>query len=438
MSKAQDASSFDVFTIESATEPGRDVDVRLGIVAFNYYEDLFSPTISAKVTIVSSGDVIGNDSLYDGLPIRGGEKVTIKIKPFGEPKNSGKNPTLDFSRTPMYVSKVSSVIKQAQRELITLELTSRETITNETTRVYEKYPKDLTIQDSIVKIVNEKLQSQIVDSDQTSNKYGFMGNLKKPYDVLVWLAAKAVDDNEDAGYFFYQTKNGFKFKSAASLIKDGKSNPKSEYIFRSTNPSLLEYSDDNILTYSVTTNNDLISKLKRGMYSSFFGEYNPATGEYSTAEKGKSNIEDDEPETKLGKDFEVPKIVEANGFKDNPTRLMFSVSDVGTIEKDAYVSDNESSAPAQNAKGSENLRQSAMRYNLLFTQILSIQVPVNTSLEAGDVIRCKFPKASSAQEFDPDMSGLYMIKELCHHFDADRSVTSMKLIRDTYGSTKRQ
>ena len=86
MSKAQDASSFDVFTIESATEPGKDVDVRLGIISFNYYEDLFSPTISAKVTIVSSGDVIDNNSLYDGLPIRGGEKVTIKIKPFGEPK----------------------------------------------------------------------------------------------------------------------------------------------------------------------------------------------------------------------------------------------------------------------------------------------------------------------------------------------------------------
>ena len=108
-------------------------------------------------------------------------------------------------------------------------------------------------------------------------------------------------------------------------------------------------------------------------------------------------------------------------LKTIQTRLMFSVSDVGTIEKDVYVSDNESSAPAQNAKGSENPGQSAMRYNLLFTQILSIQVPVNTSLEAGDVIKCNFPKASSAQEFDPNMSGLYMIKELCHHFDADRS-----------------
>ena len=80
-----------------------------------------------------------------------------------------------------------------------------------------------------------------------------------------------------------------------------------------------------------------------------------------------------------------------------------------------------------------------MRYNLLFTQVLDIQVPVNTNLEAGDVVKCNFPKSSSnAKEFDPDMSGLYMIKELCHHFDADRSVTSMKLIRDTYGSTKRQ
>ena len=34
------------------------------------------------------------------------------------------------------------------------------------------------------------------------------------------------------------------------------------------------------------------------------------------------------------------------------------------------------------------------------------------------------------------ISGLYMIKELCHHFDTEASYTSMLLVRDTIG--KRQ
>ena len=36
-------------------------------------------------------------------------------------------------------------------------------------------------------------------------------------------------------------------------------------------------------------------------------------------------------------------------------------------------------------------------------------------------------------EIDQETSGKYMIKELCHHFEAKRSFTSMTLVRDTFG-----
>ena len=62
-------------------------------------------------------------------------------------------------------------------------------------------------------------------------------------------------------------------------------------------------------------------------------------------------------------------------------------------------------------------------------------VPLNTNLRAGDIITCEFPLISqdNKQVFDEQQSGLYMIKELCHHFDTEASYTSMKLIRDTFG-----
>ena len=62
-------------------------------------------------------------------------------------------------------------------------------------------------------------------------------------------------------------------------------------------------------------------------------------------------------------------------------------------------------------------------------------VPLNSNLMAGDIIKCLFPKNTyqDGKEFDQEMSGLYMIKELCHHFDQDQSLTSMTLVRDTFG-----
>ena len=64
---------------------------------------------------------------------------------------------------------------------------------------------------------------------------------------------------------------------------------------------------------------------------------------------------------------------------------------------------------------------------MLTSQLLSITVPCNTDLRAGDIITCKFPKVSreDSERFDPETSGKYLIKELCHHFDPDRSFTSM-------------
>ena len=80
-----------------------------------------------------------------------------------------------------------------------------------------------------------------------------------------------------------------------------------------------------------------------------------------------------------------------------------------------------------------------MRYNALLTQTVSMMIPCNTNLSAGDVIDCKFPKISSEDEneLDSEVSGAYIIKELCHHFEPNSSYTSLKLVRDNFGINKK-
>ena len=77
-------SEYEEIRIESDT--GKTIDLRLGVVSFQYFEDLFSPTITAKMVIVSTAGVVSSDktnkleSLYNGLPIRGGEKYQLRSK----------------------------------------------------------------------------------------------------------------------------------------------------------------------------------------------------------------------------------------------------------------------------------------------------------------------------------------------------------------------
>ena len=81
------------------------------------------------------------------------------------------------------------------------------------------------------------------------------------------------------------------------------------------------------------------------------------------------------------------------------------------------------------------LSQSVSAYNILTTQKVKISIPCNTDLSAGDVIECVFFKNSIVEKNvkDEEISGKYLIQSLVHHFDPEKSVTSMTLARDTYG-----
>ena len=67
--------------------------------------------------------------------------------------------------------------------------------------------------------------------------------------------------------------------------------------------------------------------------------------------------------------------------------------------------------------------------------MMFIQVPCNLELKAGEVIRCEieFPGEKKEEGAVSQQSGNYLILHLCHSFNAQRSFTSMTVVRDTYG-----
>jgi len=446
---AIDRSIYETLTIESR-DGKKTVDIRLGTVSIDYYEDIFSPTVTATLIVTNTGNTVpksdnqGNpdlvcmssdgelQSIYHGLPLRGGEPVALKIA-----GNSSSNPGLDFATDKndnLYVSSISNVISENQRELFVLHLTSKESIINETSKVTKKYAASSKISVSVEDIIEKFVKpNKKVEIDETSNTYAFLGNSRKPFTLITWLSSKSVPKiakgDSTAGFVFFQTKDGLFFKSLDSLITQSS---KATYTYTEINVSRFEKNADfNILSYNTNRNQQLLENLRLGSYATQRIVFNPLTFSTSIENFGTPNYVGKDKSQNLGQDIKLPTIPFGDGIKldlgVDTSRRVFSILDIGTL--------NPSVSKEENADAKKYQSQSLTRYNTLFTQILTMTVASNTNLRAGDIIECLFPKTttSKSKEFDQEQSGLYMIKSLCHHFDTTGSYTSLKLIRDTFG-----
>ena len=441
------------------------------VAAIDYYEDVFSPTITMKVMILNESQNVTDQTeeedeetgvepseaktkdfkaLYDGLPIRSGERCIIKVG-----ANVESNIQLDFSENEqrqLFVTTVTNIVRDAKRELFTIHLTSREAVINETSRVYKRFKPDQRIDATVKQILKDNLNvdEDYSDVDPTANSYGFVGNLRKPFATLVWLAKKSVttlNGGKSAGFLFYQTKSGFKYKSVDGLMrqplykikdKDGVEQQAPSYNYTEatmtfdgdTKPI---NNDFKILRFSFTRNNDLIKDLRMGTFCSSGMYFNPFTFKFETnVYKRKDYVGKDEIAT-MGDETYVPLKLKKDSdatIEDTATRALTGVVDIGVyVQKDT-----------DHLKKSDPLAhqmQSIARYNTLFSNLVDMVVPLNSNLEAGMVIECTFPKMSTTAKAgnleDPQRTGAYIIKELCHHYDIEKAYTSMKLMKDFPG-----
>ena len=411
---------FTIQTLDGKTT----VDVTNSCLFFDYFEDILSPCVTAIAQLMNSS------SLFNILPIRGGEKVTISVDTaFGE-----------FVLDDLYVYKVSNLDAQHSNEMFTLNLVSREGLTNETSRCQTIYRGNL--QTTVTKILKDDLKTKKYKSENiegTSNDYSFIGNNRKPFHVLTWLGPKAVPANGQnsgtageeargtAGFLFYENKDGFNFRSIDSLVSSTKIQTNSAdkenipyYLFTQVIEENQTKTNFNILNYNYEKNIDLMKALRVGMYVNktyFYDLYSNTLDIYKYKVK-------DQVKSKLGG---AESIAVSDEFGDSISRIMVRTSDRGGLKPDGSLSDK--------LRSGADMAMSYSRYNLLFTQALNMVVPCNVNLKVGGIIHAEFPRIdrSTNMTSDEEQSGYYLVKELRHHFEGGQMVTSLRLIRDSYG-----
>lgn len=448
--RAGDIKKFQVFKAEDNSKDF--VDFSAACVELSYYEDILSNSVTATATIVESGLADSKSVEYkgalDNLPIRGGEPVNLIIQ-----DNQVKPTQLKFagrSDNEFYVNRIRGVDPGTQKDVYFLDLCSRELLTNEQVRVVKRY--DGKISNNVKKILTESLggdakkdkwglmTKKSVEVDDTAVNYNFIGNDRKPFYVCTWLAAKSIPVlsvsgkntvGGAAGYLFYETYDGFKFKSIDILNKQ---KPLKKYIFTNT-PDLSEEYDAKILSVDIQRDVDLIQNLTMGAYANrtlFFDHvnYEYRVRDYKLSEN-KGKVEN------TGRRSFGDGI--ASEIKDAPSRIMNRVLDIGTLPPGLTTSEQLKAwrenklAPTYNSR--EIMAQSAMRYNQLFTIKINITIAGDFSLRAGDMIHCDFPQLSvdPAKESNKQTGGKYLIASVCHRLTPDDCYTSLTLVRDSFG-----
>ena len=157
MSNALTTLKYNAVIIESA-ETKKKIDLTSSLVFCDYFEDILSPCVTMTMQIASTY------SIFNNLPIRGGEKVSIDIETL-----SGNFKLVDDYA--MYVYKVSGIVSDGAKEYFTLHLCSREALTNETARIQKKYEKK-PINDHVTAILKDVLLTKKYKSaniEKTSN-----------------------------------------------------------------------------------------------------------------------------------------------------------------------------------------------------------------------------------------------------------------------------
>ena len=422
------AGNIQDFTLNSAegvtlnsAESKKSVDISALVVDYRYYESILSNAYTSSAIIVETGNGGDGKGILDSLPVRGGESTKIIIE-----DNYGESISV-----PLFVNKVRDGIPGTQKDIYVIDFSSAEHFHNQESRIVERY--EGKISDHVESILKEKLKvTGELDVDDTSLEYNFHGNNRKPFYTCTWLASKAVPAEgvgNAAGFLFFQTRDGMHFKSIDNLF--GKGKPVKKFTYNNTgNP--VAGKEGQIISYTIESDTEVHKNMNLGTYNNrtmFFDFYamNYKVVDYNI-EKQKGGTKNAAREA----DFTSKQ------FTQQPTRMLELIHDIGVNPKgsgndqlDNWKKDPENT----NFKAEDTLAQSMMRYNQLFTVKTNILIPGDFKIKAGDLIECDFPELEDGNPTNENKQtgGIYMVAHVCHKITQQECLTSLGLIRDSYG-----
>ena len=419
----------------TSNEGGTTANLLGGFVSIMYYESILQDSVKVDFIFTDTGNSVDGKSVMEGLPIVGTEDFELEFEDNQEVKLEfgGKN------KNTLIVNKVTPRTVDTAKSIVTLNLVSEEFIRNEEGGSVINVRMDGKLSDHITNILeNFLITEKELDIEETSNNYNFVGNNKKPYYTMNWLSkfgvpSKDGESGSTAGFFFWETSEGFKFKSIDSLFAQ---DSKKKFIYNGTDDGkgIPEGYDGKILEQTTDNRIDYQNKIRMGAYGTKLVVFNPFDCFYEVVPQ---TAEDTEGGTTGGgealpvfnKKFKNPSA------EQNFTRTTFMLVDTGTLPSGKDVEEQVDKNEEPNFEAQTVLNQGIRRYNQMFQQQMEITIGGDFELHAGDAIYIDTPsvKAETDDEMNKETGGKYIIADLCHYVTPKDTYTKLNVVRDSFG-----
>ena len=384
------------------------------LMSIDYFESIFEPNFLFEIRFVTIESALSN------LKLRGTERVSIEID-----HQSG---TLQFDD--LILNSFIMDSSESTASVFRIQCIPVDVINNEKNRLVQRYDPKVKTSTHVENILKSKLlvDGDLLDIEETANSDGFYGNYWRPHKGIYWLARRAVSASmpEDGGgthrvgFLFWMTQSGYKFKSIDSIM----SSSKDDVPVYVQNDVISDSSNFDIYNPKHEYDQNIIQQMQQSLYGENRSYFNLHTLTVSPiVPLSKSNLK----QAHLGDEEKVDLNDDINDIPTVPIRKV--VADFNMRTDGTY----------NNGDGEYNphktITESRMRYQSLLSRSLTITVPCNFELEAGDVISAQLIQSASGT--DPWLSGYYIIKDLRHtvHFTGNglQCYTYLRLVRDTPG-----
>jgi len=436
----------------------------IAIISYRFAEDSLPRRIDIKGILynfeiaedILLNNVVGSAIVYDMqdirtiMPIIGLERLSLK---FNSPGLSGYDFTEDTG-VPLQIYKIDKVRKDPQNEraqLYQIYFCSPEMYRNSTTKISKAYAGPL--EDAVQDILRNYLKSNkpfFFEPTSTNAKY-VIPNLK-PYEAINFLCSQARSKKfrVNAGYKFYETSEGFHFRSLDSMMgHDGQLSeitPKWKYQSMITSvtenakqPELKDVTRrlSTVLKYEFDKPVDTLDNINRGFYANKITVHDAFNKTIKTTTYDYNDIGPFQAHTEMAASrFETagllyPQDGKGKGVKFSDTnKSLTELSDAKTMvlsETSKVHNDFEFTPNAELLPLITHQKQAMRNMNL------SLLVYGNTILNAGDIITFSSPiQRPGEPDNNPYTSGRYVIMAIKHmvNVEAQRHEMVLKCFKD--------
>jgi hypothetical protein len=439
------------------------LDIKAVISEFQWFESIDSPFIRLDIAILDSTDL--DTRLY------GTEKLKIEFSTFAG-QEDGKKEGRCKAEFKMY--KIGSVIKKERAKMYILHFAPEAMYYNEANRAFGMFGVKNGKQDVVQRMLRQHLK--IPNREIFIEGHTFLNVISpnwRPVDCIAYMSDKVsrlskgkgskksgnVKKNgtaaRQAGFLFWQNKHGYNFASIDMLCEQ---QPMHEYTYGQKNVNDNDPVADMYRIESVKYPDraNQLEKLRNGVYkTSTFGIVMAAptmsTLPGSTASTGDSGPEgtvmgpvvtqllslfDKASTLEKGFPYDLEAIEEF--LEMHPTRTRLKILPK-MVQQDSTNIDGGAEEESESILNAASY--ATQRWMLLNTHTLTIQVPGNTRLFAGAVVKVNMPASQQKNKNklpkDRMFSGKYLVKGLKHVYTNTGITTEVYLCRDSLPATNK-